>query len=74
MSGHFGCVSGKTVWELHQGRYGDPVFLDQIMDLAEERGLHVDMDGFYRKQQEFKVITKEGNILFNDALNTFYLW
>ncbi|XP_041356448.1 alanine--tRNA ligase, cytoplasmic-like isoform X2 [Gigantopelta aegis] len=47
-------LAGKTVWQLHQGRFGDPVFLDQIMDLAEERGLHIDMDGFYRKQQEFK--------------------
>ena len=42
-----------------------------VVDVAETGGLYV--GGSARIQLCMK-IRKEGNVLFNDALNTFYLW
>ena len=51
---------------------------DDHRDFLSEYVLKIDLAGFavrqWCKNSQIKYGRKEGNVLFNDALNTFYLW
>ncbi|XP_076454369.1 alanine--tRNA ligase, cytoplasmic-like [Babylonia areolata] len=47
-------LTGEVVWQLNEGRYGCSVPVDMIVDLAEEHGVTVDLQGFQQRLQQFK--------------------
>ena len=47
--------SGDLMWQLSEGRFGCSIPLDMILDLAEEQGVTIDLEGFEQHLQQLKV-------------------
>lgn len=49
------CLAAEHVFDVHEGRYGQSVPLDIVVDVAEELGIAVDASVLSERAEEIKV-------------------
>jgi hypothetical protein len=59
------CLAAEHVFDVHEGRYGQSVPLDIVVDVAEELGIAVDTSVLSERADEIKV-NKDASFILHE--------